>query len=183
MNNQNEYSLILKVKFVLFMFFYGLVKYIPGPIPGDWMRALVLKLWTRKTETWQIKDGATFWFPWNISIGKKVAIGEFCFLDGYGGLEIGDGSLVAHHCSLISEDHGIERAGIPMYLQRKEVAPIKIGKDVWLACGVKVLKGVTIGDGAIIGAGSVVTKDIPSFAIAAGVPAKVIKHRPTKGRV
>ena len=159
------------------MFFYGLVKYIPGPIPGDWCRTLVLKLFTWKTETWQIKDGATFWFPWNISIGKNVAIGEFCFLDGNGGIEIGDWTLIAHNCSLISEDHSFNRTDIPIYYQKKEIAPIKIGKDVWLGCGVTVLKGVTIGDGAIIGAGSVVTKDIPSYAIARGVPAKVIKFR------
>ncbi len=177
MNNQNEYSLLLKMRFIIFMFFYGIVKYFPGIIPGDYLRATVLKLFTKRLETWEIRDGATFWFPEGISIGKKVSIGENCFLDGFGGLEIGDWTMIAHNCSFISEDHGIERYDIPIQYQKKKIAPITIGKNVWIGCGVRVLRGVTIGDGAVVGAGSVVTDSIPSDAVAVGVPAKVIKFR------
>jgi len=134
-------------------------------------------LFNRKIKSWKIKDGATFWFPWNISIGRKVVIGEWCFFDGFGGIEIGDWTIIAHNCSFISEDHGFDALDTPIRFQKKVVAPIKIGRDVWIGCGVRILKGVTIGNGAVIGAGSVVTHDIPPFSIAVGVPAKVIKVR------
>lgn len=162
------------------MFIYGLVKYFPGVIPGDWLRAMALKLFARKVNSWHIGDGATFWFPWGISIGKKVAIGEFCFLDGYGGIEIGDFTIIAHNCSFLSEDHGFDQLDIPIYYQKKVAVPIKVGENVWIGCGVKVLKGVTIGDGAVVGAGSVVTKDIPSNAIAVGIPATILRFRTDK---
>jgi len=64
-----------------------------------------------------------------------------------------------------------------MRYQEHTSAPIHIGRDVWIGRGACILPGVTIGEGAVIGANSVVTKDIPDFAMAAGVPAKVIKIR------
>lgn len=73
-------------------------------------------------------------------------------------------------------DHGIER-GRPMREQFGTYEPVRIGSDCWLGAMVAVLKGVTIGDGAVIGAGSVVTRDIPGYTIAAGVPAEVIRER------
>ena len=59
----------------------------------------------------------------------------------------------------------------------KAVAPVSIGNDVWIGGRVIILPGVNIGDGCIIGAGAVVTKDIPSYCVAVGVPAKVVRHR------
>ncbi len=177
MEDENKHPLSLKMKYVFFTFFYGIVKYFPGDIPGNWLRAQVLKLFARKVGSWRIGDGTSFYFPWGISIGKNVAIGEHCFIDGYGGLEIGDWTIIAHNCSIIPENHGFERLDIPIHCQKLNTGPIKIGNNVWIGCGVRVLKGVEIGDGAVIGAGSVVTKNIPSNAVAVGVPAKVIRYR------
>lgn len=67
--------------------------------------------------------------------------------------------------------------GQPVTSQAMDEADVVIGDDVWLGARVMVMPGVTIGDGAIIAAGAVVTKDIPAFAIAAGVPAKVVGER------
>lgn len=182
MENQNKYNFVDKIKFASFMFLYGLVKYFPGNVPGDFLRAMVLKIFAKKVKTWRIGDATTFWFPWGISIGEKVAIGEYCFLDGFGGLEIGDWSIIAHGCSFISEDHGFDQLDVPIYFQKKSSAPTKIGRDVWIGCGVKVLKGVTIGNGAVIGAGAIVTRDIPPYSVALGVPAKVIKYRSAENK-
>ena len=105
--NQNKYSLYDKIRFVSFMLPYGLVKYLPPPA-GDVLRALVLKMFAKRVKSYRIKDGATFWFPWGISIGKNVSINEYCYFDAFGGIEIGDWTRIAHNCSFVSEDHGVE---------------------------------------------------------------------------
>lgn len=174
--NQNRYTISIKIRYAIFMFLFGLVKYLPNP-PGDFLRSIVLKIFAREVKTSSIKDGTTFWFPWGISIGSHVSINEYCFFDGYGGITIGDWTRIAHNCSFISEDHGFDQIDVPIYYQKKKPGRIVIGKDVWIGCGVRILKGVSIGDGSVIGAGSVVTTDIPPYAVAVGVPAKVVKFR------
>ena len=62
-------------------------------------------------------------------------------------------------------------------ISKTSMLPVRVGNDVWIGYGAMVMDGVSIGDGAIIGAGAVVTKDVPPYAVAAGVPAKVIKYR------
>lgn len=84
--------------------------------------------------------------------------------------------MIAAQSYIIDCDHGI-KAGELMQKQKNSVQPITIGIGVWVAAGAKILKGVTLGDGCVIGAQSVVTKSIPENAIAVGVPAKVIKYR------
>lgn len=91
-------------------------------------------------------------------------------------IEIGSNTILASNVSLISENHSIEvETNIPFFAQPLKTGPIKIGEGCWLGQNVVVLPNVTIGDKCVIGANSVVTKDIPSYSIAAGVPAKVIK--------
>jgi len=113
----------------------------------------------------------------NIKIGDRSAIGPLCALYGQGGLEIGADCMIASHVVCIPENHNYARTDLPMRLQGGHQRGIRIGDDVWLATRVTVLDGVTIGNGAVIGAGAVVTHDIPSYAIAYGVPAKVVGYR------
>lgn len=89
-----------------------------------------------------------------------------------GGLiEIGEGTSIARNVVIWNDDaHEIEET------QSGRVAPIHIGRHVWICQGAKILKGVTIGDGAVVAAGAIVTKDVPANALVAGVPAKVIKE-------
>jgi len=129
-----------------------------------------------------------------VSFGGKATIEPFCRLVGDPIIEIGDNFYLNVGCHLLGEiyigndvivgpktiiwgrDHGIARNElIRQQLHRKE--PIVIGNDVWIGANVTVLKGVRIGDGAVIGAGSVVTKDIPDYCVAVGNPAKVVKKR------
>jgi acetyltransferase-like isoleucine patch superfamily enzyme len=157
---------------------YGLVKYLPM-LSGDVLRWLVLKLFLRRVEGWVwFRDNVTIWFPEGVSIGEGSMVGENCFLDGYGGLTIGRNVLIAHNSSLIAEDHGFATRHIPIRYQPKTAAPIVVEDDVWIGCGVRVLKGVRIGTGAIVAAGAVVTRDVPPYAIVGGIPARVIAMRP-----
>ena len=85
--------------------------------------------------------------------------------------------MLAENVSLITEDHGVDAEGSLGYGQQPlETGPITIGEGAWLGQNVTVLRGVEIGERSIVAAGSVVTKSIPAFCIAAGVPAKVIKR-------
>ena len=157
---------------------YGLVKYLPM-LGGDVFRWLVLKLFLQKIDGWvSFRDNVTIWFPEGVRIGSGSMVGENCFLDGYGGLTIGRDVLIAHNSSLIAEDHGYATRQIPIRRQPKTAGAIVVGDDVWIGCGVRVLKGATIGDGAIIAAGAVVTKDVPPYAIVGGIPGRVLAMRP-----
>ena len=155
---------------------YGLVKYLPPPI-GDACRFAVLKIFVQRIDSWKIKDGVSIWFPEGVSIGRNVTINEGVFLDGYGGLEIGDHCRIAHGCSFVSEDHIFDDPDLPIWRQGKKAGRIVIGEDVWFGSGVKVLKGITVGKGCVIGAGAVVTRDLPAHSIAVGVPARIVGTR------
>ena len=107
----------------------------------------------------------------NISVGKNVFINSGCRFQDQGGITIGDGALIGHNVVLATLNHDID----PRKRSTMHSAPIVIGKNVWLGANATVLPGVIIGDGAIIAAGAVVTKNVPPNVIVGGVPAKVIK--------
>lgn len=113
-------------------------------------------------------------FGFNIHIGENF-IGNFnlSILDE-AEVNIGDNVMIGPNCTLITISHDLdpeERAGGLM-----QARPISIGNNVWIASDVKVLPGVSIGENAVVGAGSVVTKDIPAYCVAVGNPAKVIRR-------
>ncbi len=107
----------------------------------------------------------------NIHFGKNVFVNSGCRFQDQGGIWIGDNVLIGHNAILATLNHNQDPA------KRGNMIPsrIVIGRNVWLGANVTVLPGVSIGDGAIIAAGAVVTKDVSANAIAAGVPARVIK--------
>jgi acetyltransferase-like isoleucine patch superfamily enzyme len=111
-----------------------------------------------------------------IKIGNNVGIGEFAYLGGAGGLVIGDDCIVGQYFSCHPENHNYQDFILPIRLQGVNRKGIKIGNNCWIGSKVTILDGVTIGDNCVIAAGSVVTKDMPSNSIIAGVPAKVIKQ-------
>lgn len=110
-------------------------------------------------------------FGKNIKIGKDVFVNSGCCFQDQGGVTLGDGCLVGHNVVFATLDHD-KRPG-----RRGDMtaAPIVVGKDVWIGAHATILKGVTIGEGAIVAAGAVVTRDVPPNTIAAGVPARVVK--------
>ncbi len=108
----------------------------------------------------------------NLEIGNMCHINQSCFLDARGGIKIGDNVSISHYVRLVTGSHNVQDAIFPVVLK-----PIVIEDSVWIGIGATVLQGVKIGRGAIICAGSVVTKDVPEFTIVGGVPARVIKSR------
>ena len=114
-----------------------------------------------------------------LKIGNGVYINRNTSIDATVGIEIGDATMIGPNCYITDHDHSF--IGFPPSTPIGEL-PLEgektlIGKNVWLGANVIVLKGVTIGDNTIIGAGSVVTKSIPKNTIAVGSPCKVIKLR------
>lgn len=120
---------------------------------------------------------AHFSFQKQISIGKYCRIGDACHLDGEGGITIKDGTILAPRVVVLTSSHQYIGTPILPYGFTDKKAPVIIGHGCWLGWGVQVLPGVEIGDGAIIGMGSVVTKSVPKGALVGGNPAKVIKYR------
>jgi acetyltransferase-like isoleucine patch superfamily enzyme len=112
-----------------------------------------------------------------ITIGQNTFLGEYCIIYGHGGVTIGDNTLIAMHTCIVSSNHTIANKNTLIRSQGDDLLPVKIGSDVWIGAGAKILGGVTIGDGCIIGAGAVVTKNLPPYAIAVGVPAQITGYR------
>lgn len=132
----------------------------------------------REDKSSQFKSfSSSFLYPHNISISENVSIGPKCHLDGAGGIEIGAGTIIAPEVTLLSRTHNFDAPTALPFDEVMLVAPINIGKYVWIGTKVIILPGVNIGDGAIIGAGAVVSKNIDKGAIAIGNPAKTIKFR------
>jgi len=95
-----------------------------------------------------------------------------------GGVTIGKYVMMGPHCTIYTRNHAFDRLDIPMCEQGfQEYKRVTIGDDVWIGGHVIILPGITIGKGAIIGAGSVVTRDVPDYAVVGGNPAKTIKFR------
>lgn len=111
------------------------------------------------------------------TIGQDTYIGPYTCLSGYGDITIGKDCLIASHASLYAHNYSFEDADKLIRLQGYSHKGIQIEDNCWLGSGVRIMDGVTIGTGSIIGAGAVVTKDIPPNSIAVGTPAKVIKSR------
>lgn len=122
-----------------------------------------------------IHMGARFFQPKNISIGEGTIIGDHVFLDGRAKLSIGKQCDFASEVMVYNSEHDLSD---PVFTATEE--PVVIGDYVFVGPRAIILPGVKIGDGAIIAAGAVVTKDVPEKSIVGGVPAKVIGDRPLK---
>ncbi len=113
----------------------------------------------------------------NLIIGDYVDLAKDVLITTSGGVEIGERTLIGYRTQIISSDHTIPPIGEPFPISGDNHMKIIIGKDVWIGGNCLITAGVTIGDGAVVAGGSVVTKDIPENAIVGGVPAKIIKMR------
>ena len=107
-----------------------------------------------------------------IAIGKHTVVNRQCFLDGRGGLRIGNNVSVSPGVWLLTDGHDMHDPLFPEVL-----APVEIGDYAWLGSRALVLPGVTIGEGAVVAAGAVVTADVPAYTVVGGVPARPIGTR------
>lgn len=124
----------------------------------------------------------------DVNVERLAAFGRGVTLGDHSGIgisasigaqtHIGNDVMMGPECVIYTVMHRFDRTDIPMREQGyTPVQPVNIGNDVWIGSRVTIMPGVTIGDGCVIGAGAVVTHDLPPYAVAAGVPAKVIKYR------
>ncbi len=128
--------------------------------------------------------GCILWFgpeperKGQIRLADRVYVGPYSYLGTSSHkLEIGEDTMIGAHSYVITENHRTERTDVPYVKQGFVGADVVIGNNVWLGCHVTVLPGVTIGDNAIVGAGAVVTNNVPSNETWAGVPAKKLSAR------
>lgn len=117
-------------------------------------------------------------FSSEVSLGDNSSIGDYSHIAGK--VSIGRNVMMSPRVALIASNHNYERLDIPMNKQGGTEKEIIVGDDVWIGYGSIILAGVKIGNGVIISAGSVVTKDVEDFSIVGGVPARLIKNRKYK---
>lgn len=126
----------------------------------------------------ELLRGVRILCPSGVSIGNDTVVNIHTSLDGNGGLTIGSNVMIGPYCQILTANHCFERRDVPMKKQGIKTAPVVIEDDVWLGINVIVMPGVRIKTGAIVGANAVVTKNVESYHIVAGVPAKTIGIRP-----
>lgn len=131
----------------------------------------------------RIGRGVTIYGPHRLELGDWVSVGPYTTIQVDG--SIGDFALIGMHVQIVGRlDHAVDEVGSPMALStwvaersQRPQDVVTIDRDVWIGGRATVLGGVHIGEGAIVGAAAVVTRDVPSFAIAVGNPARVVGYR------
>ncbi len=113
----------------------------------------------------------------NIDIGDNVFIGRGSIIDSNLSIVIGSDTFVAPYCFITDTAHNFSDPIVPIRLQGCNYKAVEIGEDVWLGAHAIVLAGVKIGRGCVVGANSVVTRDLPPYVVAVGAPARIIRRR------
>jgi acetyltransferase-like isoleucine patch superfamily enzyme len=112
-----------------------------------------------------------------VEIGAKSVLGQECTISAYQHVAIGRECILADRVMLIDFDHGVVEVERPIRLQGIYKRDVNIGHNVWMGYGACILRGVTVGENSVVGTSAVVTRDLPANAVAAGVPARVIRMR------
>ncbi len=113
-----------------------------------------------------------------IEMDDGVGFNYGCYVNGFGGLVIGEGTIFGPYTMIHTANHRIDDPSRPIPEQGwEEAPPVQIGAQCWIGMGVCILPGVRIGEGSVLGAGSVVTSDLDAYTVAVGNPAKAIKSR------
>ena len=160
------------------------IKYMTNHVTMHIPSHAIRRSWYRRVLGWQIGPGATILMGQHIqmagirSSGMKVRIGRGtvinhgCLLYTTGGLLIGENVSISSGVWLVTGTHDMNDPAFP-----DSYKPIVIGNHAWIGVRATILAGVTIGEGAVVMAGAVVTKDVPPYAVVGGVPAKVVSQR------
>jgi acetyltransferase-like isoleucine patch superfamily enzyme len=140
-----------------------------------WISAYLMQLVASCLRLWGKDVYLGAWPEGGLVVGDHSYIGRWTVILAHQSVVIGNDCLIAPGCHITDVNHGIAQGEL-IRKQSLVSKPVRIGNDVWVGAGCSMLPGVTIGDGAVIGARAVVTHDIPAGAIAVGSPAKVIKY-------
>jgi acetyltransferase-like isoleucine patch superfamily enzyme len=128
-----------------------------------------------------IYAGVYLTHTYGLKVGRGFSPNTGALIDARGGIEIGDHVMVGPHAVIVSSNHDFQQTDVPMAAVDHVMAPVKIGNDVWIGVHAVITGGVTIGNGVVVSAGAVVTKDVADYQIVGGVPAKVIGSRGQPG--
>jgi acetyltransferase-like isoleucine patch superfamily enzyme len=152
-------------------------RHIPG-MEGILLRRLVYgRLLENLGKTSPIYPGVFFTHTYGISAGDNFAVNTGAHLDGRGGIEIGNGVMIGPNVVIVSSTHQFDRTDVPMTSLDHLMQRVRISDDVWIGAQAVIRGGVTIGRGVVLGAGSIVLKDAPDYAVMGGNPARVLKIR------
>jgi putative colanic acid biosynthesis acetyltransferase WcaF len=151
---------------------YGLL-FRPSLRPMHRWRTFLLRLFGAKVGARvHVYPTVRIWAPWNLVLGNECGVADGAILYSQGRIEIGARAVVSQGAHLCTGTHDYRLAGFPLITK-----PIKIGVEAWIAAEAFVHPGVTIGEGAVIGARSVVTKDMPAWTVCSGHPCQPLKPR------
>jgi acetyltransferase-like isoleucine patch superfamily enzyme len=114
-----------------------------------------------------------------VEIGAKTVLGQECTISSFQRVSIGRECILADRVMLIDFDHGVVEVDRPVREQGIYKRDVRVGNNVWVGYGACFLRGTTVGDNCVVGTNSVITKDVPDNAVVAGVPARVLRMRPT----
>lgn len=168
-------KIIFRVKSYWLEFITALVWWLSF-IPSHTARKLIFRLAGVKIGNKSyIHIGCRIYEPRNITIGTGTIVGNYATLDGRDRLEIGDHVDIASQVMIYNAQHDVDSEDFKLTSK-----PVRIGNHVFIGPRAIILPGVTIGDGAVIAAGSVVTKDVPPKTLVGGVPAQKIRDRNIK---
>jgi putative colanic acid biosynthesis acetyltransferase WcaF len=169
--NQSQFKTKEKLMRLIWNIIWLIFKNLPRNC--NLLRIFVLKIFGAKIgDKCLISKGVTIWIPWNLYLSDHVAIGRNVEIYNYDKVIIERMTVVSQYCYLCTGTHNYSHSHFPLTW-----APITIGSEVWIAAGSWILPGVSIGNGAVIGARSLVSKNMPEWYVCAGNPCFPIKPR------
>jgi putative colanic acid biosynthesis acetyltransferase WcaF len=166
-----KYSSAIMLMRYLWAIVYPFYKLSPRPCFG-WRRFLLRLFGAEVGKKVNIYNSATIYMPWNLRIGDWSCIGENALIYNLGSISIGEKTTISHGAHLCAGTHDFTDPTLPLLKP-----PITIGNQVWICADAFVGPGVTVGDGAVVGARAVALKDIDMWTVVGGNPARFIKRR------
>jgi putative colanic acid biosynthesis acetyltransferase WcaF len=149
-----------------------LFQYSPRPLHA-WRSFLLRCFGAQVGQGVHVYPGVKIWAPWNLDLADECGIASGAILYSQGKITIGKRAVVSQGAHLVAGTHDYTKPGFPLV-----TSPIHIGDHAWVAAEAFVHPGITIGEGCVIGARSVVTKDMPDWTVCAGHPCRPLKERP-----
>lgn len=183
MHNQDtftgpSFSLRNRMGRVLWGIAYNLLfRFSPNPLHG-WRAFLLRSFGAKIGRGVHVYPGVKVWAPWNITLDDECGIANGAILYSQGKIKIGSRSVISQGAHLCAGTHDYTKKGFPLI-----TGPINVGDNVWIAAEAFIHPGVSVGTGSVIGARSVVNKDMPTWMICAGHPCIPIKERVLKSEV